>query len=119
MRLINAFFYSCQGLSAAWHNEASFRLEVIITLLLIPLVFWLGKTRIERALLWFAWILVPLMELVNSGIEAVVNRIGPEWHPLSGMAKDIGSAAVLVAALNAVLIWAILLIHRKNPRKKA
>lgn len=116
MRLLNAFHYSCQGLLAAWNNEASFRLEVLLSLIIIPCVFYFGKTRVERALLWFSWVLVLLTELINSSIEAVVNRIGPEMHTLSGMAKDMGSAAVLVALINASIIWVFLVFKRQKTR---
>jgi len=107
MRIINAFFYSCQGLSATWQNEASFRLEIMLTLLVVPLVFYIGKNAIERAVLWFSWFLIPIIELVNSALETTVNRISTDLHPLSGMAKDIGSAAVFLTIVNAAIVWGI------------
>lgn len=96
-RLIKASGYSLQGLAAAFRHETAFRQELAVTVLLLPLALWLGQTGPQRALLIAVWMLVPLFELMNSAIEAVVDRIGPEQHELSGRAKDIGSAAVLVA----------------------
>lgn len=108
-RLIKATGYSLRGFSAAWLHETAFRQEVILTLVLVPLAIWLGKTGLEQALLVAVWLLVPLCELINSAIEAVVDRIGPEQHRLSGRAKDVGSAAVLLAIVNAVVVWALIL----------
>ena len=80
-----------------------------MSLLLIPLALWLGEGGMERALLIMSWLLVLMFELVNSGIEAMVDRIGTEHHELSGRAKDVGSAAVLVALVNAAVVWLLLL----------
>lgn len=80
--------------------------------MLVPLALWLGKTGLEQALLIAVWMLVLLFELINSAIEAVVDRIGSEQHVLSGRAKDIGSAAVLVAIINAVIVWLLVLQDR-------
>ncbi|MDH3830263.1 MAG: diacylglycerol kinase [Gammaproteobacteria bacterium] len=109
-RLIKASGYSMQGLAAAFRHETAFRQELAITVLLLPLALWLGQTGPERALLIAVWMLVPLFELMNSAIEAVVDRIGPEQHELSGRAKDIGSAAVLVALVNAAVVWLLILV---------
>ena len=109
-RLIKASGYSLQGLAAAFRHEAAFRQELAVTLLLLPLALWLGQTGPQRALLIAVWMLVPLFELMNSAIEAVVDRIGPEQHELSGRAKDIGSAAVLVAIVNAAIVWLLILV---------
>ena len=109
-RLIKASGYSMQGLAAAFRHETAFRQELAITVLLLPLALWLGQTGPERALLIAVWMLVPLFELMNSAIEAVVDRIGPEQHELSGRAKDIGSAAVLVALVNAAMVWLLILV---------
>ena len=79
---------------------------------LVPLALWLGDSGLERALLIAVWLLVLMFELVNSAIEAVVDRIGPEQHTLSGRAKDIGSAVVLVALINAALVWSLVLLGR-------
>ena len=110
-RLFKAFGYSCQGLAAAWENEQAFRLEVFGGLVLIPLAVWLGESGAERALLIAGVGLVIVVELMNSAIEAVVDRFGGEQHPLSGRAKDIGSAAVLVSLGTLVLIWVCILVN--------
>ena len=109
-RLIRAAGYSWQGLRATLRHEAAFRQEVALSLLLVPLALWLGQTGLERAMLVAAWLLVLLFELLNSAIEAVVDRIGSERHELSGRAKDIGSAAVLVALVNAAVVWWLVLL---------
>jgi len=111
-RLINASRYSLQGLRAAWINEAAFRQEVVLSTLLIPLALWLGQSGVERALLIGAILLVWIVELLNSAIEAVVDRFGGEQHELSGRAKDIASAAVMVALINAAAVWLLLLLDR-------
>jgi diacylglycerol kinase (ATP) len=110
-RLIRATGYSFRGLAAAFRHETAFRQEVALSLVLIPLALWLGASGLERALLIMSWLLVLMVELVNSGIEAVVDRIGPEHHELSGRAKDIGSAAVLVALVNAAVVWFLALTN--------
>lgn len=104
-RIIHAFGYSCQGLAAAWKHEAAIRQEALMISVLLPLGLWYADTSIERALLALSLLLVPIVELINSSIEAIVDRASPERHELAGRAKDIGSAAVLVALLNAGLIW--------------
>jgi diacylglycerol kinase (ATP) len=111
-RLIRAAGYSLQGLAATFRHETAFRQEVALTVMLVPLALWLGKTGLEQALLIAVWMLVLLFELINSAIEAVVDRIGSEQHVLSGRAKDIGSAAVLVAIINAVIVWLLVLQDR-------
>lgn len=108
-RLICAAGYSWAGLRAAFAHEEAFRQEMVLTLLLLPLAIWLGDTGLERAVLIASWVLVLLMELGNSAIEAVVDRISDEHHPLAGRAKDIGSAIVLLALLNAAAVWALVL----------
>ena len=115
MRLLRAAGYSWQGLSAAFRNEAAFRQEVALSLVLIPLALWLGENGTERALLLMAWVLVLIVELINSAIEAVVDRFGAERHELAGRAKDIGSAAVLIALINAGLVWLLMLVDRIWP----
>ena len=109
LRLFRAFGYSFQGLRAAFAHEAAFRQEVILSLVLIPLGLWLGATGLERALLTGSVILVMIVELLNSGIEAVVDRLGDELHELSGRAKDVGSAAVLLSLVNVLVVWALIL----------
>jgi len=94
---------------AAWRDEWAFRVEVVTFVLLAPLAVWLGRTGAERGLLIGSLFLVLIAELVNSGIEATIDRIGPDHHPLSKKAKDVGSAAVLIALANAAAIWALVL----------
>jgi len=106
-RLIKAFGYSMQGFVSCFRSEAAFRQEVAVSLGL-----WLGQTGMERALLVASWLLVPIVEMLNSAIEAVVDRIGPEHHELSGQAKDIGSAAVFLAISLFLLVWALVLLGR-------
>lgn len=108
-RLVKALLFSLQGLRAAFQNEEAFRLEIYLSILLVPLAFWLGESGIERALLAGCIFLVLITELINSGIEAVVDRFGGELHELSGRAKDVGSAAVLIALINTVIVWALVL----------
>ncbi|CDI00882.1 Diacylglycerol kinase [Candidatus Competibacter denitrificans Run_A_D11] len=107
-RLINATGYSWAGLKAAWHNEEAFRQESLLCAVFAPLALWLGNTPVERALLIGSLLLVVIVELLNTGIEAAIDRIGPERHELSGRAKDIGSAAVFMALLNAAIVWLLI-----------
>ena len=107
-RIINATGYSMKGLKSAWINEAAFRQELMLILLLMPLAFWVGDTLNQILLLITISWLVVIVEILNSAIEAVVDRIGTEHHELSGRAKDLGSAAVFIAlALNG-LVWGAL-----------
>ena len=108
-RLIKAGGYSLQGLAATFRHETAFRQEVALTVILVPLALWLGQTGLEQALLITVWVLVLLCELVNSAVESVVDRIGPELHELSGRAKDISSATVMLALLNAAVVWLLVL----------
>jgi len=110
-RIIKAAGYSWAGLKAAFIHEAAFRQELALCLVLVPVGLWLGQSGIERALLIGSLFLVLIVELLNSAIETVVDRFGGEQHELSGRAKDIGSAAVFIALLNAAVIWALLLIR--------
>lgn len=109
-RLKNALGYSVKGLRAAYVNEAAFREELFGALLMIPLAIWLGDTGVERALLLLTVLLVLLTELVNSAIEATVDRFGSDIHPLSGRAKDIGSAAVFMSLIILVVVWLSVLL---------
>ena len=104
-RLLYAFGYSLQGFRAAWQNEAAFREEAMLTIVLTPVALLLPVTGLEKLLLILSLLLLVLVELLNSAVEAVVDRIGPEIHPLSGRAKDLGSAAVLIACLILGLTW--------------
>jgi len=104
-RLINATGFSLQGLRAAFIHEQAFRLEVYLLVILIPVAFYLGSSTLDYALMIGSWLLVMIVELINSAIEAVVDRFGNEQHELSGRAKDIGSAAVMVAVVLSIVIW--------------
>lgn len=104
-RIIKACFYSMAGLKAAWREEAAFRQESLLLVLLVPLAFWLGRNLLEVLLLVAVCVLVVIVELLNSAIEAVVDRTGDEYHVLSGRAKDMGSAAVFVSIGLALLVW--------------
>ena len=108
-RLINAFGYSLDGLRAAYLNEDAFRQEVRLALVLIPLALVLGHTSIERALMTACVLLVIVVELLNSAVEATVDRISLDHHLLAKRAKDIGSAAVLLSLLNLFVVWALIL----------
>jgi diacylglycerol kinase (ATP) len=109
-RLINAFGYSRDGFAAAWKHEAAFREELMLAAIAVPAGLWLGQTGIERALLVGTILIVLIVELLNSAIEAVVDRVSAERHELSKRAKDIGSAAVLVTLMLAGAVWALILI---------
>lgn len=109
-RFINATRYSWQGIVSTLKTEAAFREEVGLLFIVIPLALWLGDNGVERALLIGSYVLILIVELLNSAIEAVVDRIGLERHELSGKAKDIGSAAVLLAIILAVFIWVLILV---------
>ena len=104
-RLRAATGFSMAGLRAAWRSEEAFRLEVVLAVLLVPAAIALGRSAPERAVLVATCLLVLIVELVNAAIEAVVDRIGPDFHELSGRAKDIGSAAVFLALVLTVLVW--------------
>ncbi len=114
-RLVRAARYSVAGLKSAWKNEAAFRQEVAATVVLIPLALLVGRTWSQRALLVFSWLAVLMVELLNSAIEAVVDRIGPEEHPLSGRAKNLASAAVMLSLAGAALVWTMVLAARWWP----
>ena len=111
-RLWLATLNSLRGLRHCYHSEAAFRQEVWAACVLIPLALWLGRTGVERALLAGSILFVMIVELLNTGIEVVVDRIGHERHRLSGFAKDLGSSAVLLALLLAVITWALVLSDR-------
>ena len=111
-RILRAFAYSMQGFRACFRHEAAFRQEVLAAALLLPMGLWLGDNGVERALLLGSWILVMVIELLNSAVEAVVDRFGAEHHELSGRAKDMGSAAVFLSIALAALVWALVLLPR-------
>ena len=105
-----AIQYSFSGLAAAARHETAFRVELAALALLTPAALWLGRTGVERALLIACLILVLIVELLNSAIEATVDRISLDQHPLAKRAKDIGSAAVMLSLLNAGVVWLLLLL---------
>lgn len=109
-RIIDAAGYSWKGFRAAFKHEAAFRQELFLLMVLAPVALWLGEDGVDYALLIGALLLVLMVELLNSAVEAVVDRIGSEHHKLAGRAKDIGSAAVFVALVNAALIWFFVLV---------
>lgn len=109
-RIVDATGYSMKGLKAAWINEAAFRQEILLTAVLTITAFFLPVTTIERILMVSSLLLVVIVELINSAVEAVVDRISGDWHELSGRAKDIGSAAVFVALALALFVWASVLL---------
>ena len=108
-RIIKAAGYSWKGFRASWVNEAAFRQEGIAAILAVGIACWLDVDAITRVLLISSVLLVMIVEIINSAIEAVVDRIGPEHHELSGRAKDMGSAAVLLAIIIALIAWGTLL----------
>ena len=111
-RLWLATLNSLRGLKHCYHSEAAFRQEVCAALVLVPLAIWLGQTAVERTLLVGSVLLVMIVELLNTGIEVVVDRIGHERHHLSGFAKDLGSSAVLLSLLLAGMTWTFVLLDR-------
>ena len=108
-RIIKATGYSWQGLCAAYRHEAAFRQEMWLCSVMIPLGLYLGDNGIEKALLVSSVILLPLVEILNSALEAVVDRIGEERHELSGRAKDMASAAVVLAFVLTIVVWVLVL----------
>lgn len=109
-RLVDAFLYSLRGLKACYRYEEAFRVEVALGLVLIPLGLWLGENSAEKAILAASVLLVMIVELLNSAVEAAIDRISLEHAELSGRAKDLGSAAVLLSMAVVVLVWALLLL---------
>ena len=110
-RILHALGYSIEGLRAGWH-EIAFRQEVLTALVLLPLSWWIGRTWVETALLAGSVVFVMVVELLNTGIETAIDRIGPEWHDLSKRAKDMGSAAVLLGLVLCIGIWAAALYEK-------
>lgn len=109
-RLINACFFSLAGFKAVWQHEEAFRQEFFLLCVSIPVILWVDKSPLEKLLLLGSLVLVLLVELLNSAVEAVVDRVGLERHELSARAKDIGSAAVMLALLWAAITWAVIFI---------
>ena len=111
-RLVNATFFSLAGLRAAWRNEAAFRQECALAAVLTPVAFWVGQTAVERSLLIGTSWLVLIVELLNSALESLVDRVGADHHELSGRAKDLGSAAVFVSLALTALVWGLIVWQR-------
>lgn len=111
-RVLRAFSYSLAGLRSAYKKESAFRQELILAIVLIPLGVWLGRNGVERTLLTGSVLLVLIVELLNSAVEATVDRGGKDWDKLAGRAKDMGSAAVLIALLLLLLTWGFFLYDR-------
>ena len=110
-RIVKATGYSWQGLKAAYEYEEAFRQEVYLAIIAIPLGFYLGENGIEKALLISSILIIMITELLNTGIEAITDRVGTDHHELSGRAKDIGSSAVAMSIFTAFLIWVLVLIY--------
>lgn len=108
-RLFNAYTYSWNGLKSAFRTEVSFRQDLIVFILGTLISFFLPISNLERALILFSLVLILLMELVNTAIEVIIDRVSPKYHPLSGRAKDIGSSLVLIAFINAIMVWCLIL----------
>jgi diacylglycerol kinase (ATP) len=108
-RIINAAGYSIRGLTAAIKHESAFRQELALVAVLTPIAIYLGQDNIERSILIGSLLLVLIVELLNSAIESLVDRVGHEHHELSGQAKDMGSAAVFVSLANVVIMWGIII----------
>jgi diacylglycerol kinase (ATP) len=113
-RLVLAFGYSSQGFKAGW-REPAFRQEALAAFVLVPLALWLGNNWLEQAMLVGAVVAVMVVELLNTAIEAAIDRVGPEWHDLSKKAKDLGSAAVLMSLAFCALVWTAALWHKFLP----
>jgi diacylglycerol kinase (ATP) len=109
-RILRAITCSKTGITTAFRNEEAFRQEVILCAVMLPLALWLGQTNVERALLVASLLLVLIVEVLNTAIEVVVNRIGIDRHELSGLAKDLGSAAVSMAIFLTVVVWGLVLL---------
>lgn len=109
-RIIKAAGYSWKGLRAAWQNEAAFRQEAVVAVVAVIVACWLNVDAVTRVLLIGSVVLVMIVEMINSAIEAVVDRTGSNFHLLSGRAKDMGSAAVLLAIMLAIFVWVTLLV---------
>ncbi len=111
-RIIQAAGNSADGLKATFRLEDAFRQEVLASIILIPLALWLGNDGLERALMASVVLLVLIMELVNSAVEATVDRVSLDRHPLAKRAKDIASATVMLALANALVVWSLILVER-------
>ena len=111
-RIINAVVFSCKGISATWKSEAAFREEILLGIIMFPAAFLLGETLTQTAILIIPLFIVLIVELLNTGIEHVVDRVGFERHELSGLAKDAGSAAVFLSNMLIVCVWSLVALDR-------
>ena len=111
-RLVNAFYYSLAGFKAAWKNEEAFRQEIMVGIFVVPAGIIMGETGIQRATLILSYLIIPLVELLNTAVEATVDRVGKERHELSGRAKDLGSASVFLSICIAIIVWALIVWDR-------
>ena len=107
--IFRAFYWSIKGIQSAFKHEIAFRQEIFCIAFLLPLGLWCGRTATEKAILSSVLLIVLITELINSAIETAIDRISEEHHPLSGRAKEIGSAAVLIALFNAIIVWMIII----------
>lgn len=111
-RLVNAFYYSLAGFKAAWKNEEAFRQEILAGIVMVPAGLFLGTTGTQRAILILSYFIIPLVELLNTAVEATVDRVGMEKHELSGRAKDLGSASVFLSICIAAIVWLLIVWDR-------
>lgn len=111
-RILKATVHSMRGLSAAWRHESAFRQELAAIVVLLPVALWLGQSPLEKLLLVASLLLVLAVELLNSAVEAAIDRFGGEIHELSGRAKDLGSAAVFVSLVIVLLVWGVIAWQR-------
>lgn len=109
-RLYKAFLYSLQGILATFKREAAFRQEVVLSFILVPIALFLDISPVERVLLISSLFIIFIIEILNSAVEAAIDRISQKKHELSKIAKDAGSAAVFMSILNAIVVWAVILI---------
>ncbi len=111
-KLKKASIYSFDGLKAAYQDEFAFRLELLVGIIALPVALFLGKTYVERALLMSTLLIVLVTELLNSAVETTLNRMDRTWNPLTKKAKDLGSAAVFITIINALVVWILIIISR-------
>lgn len=111
-RLVNATRFTFKGIRSAWSNEEAFRQEALVLILVVPAGLFIGETFVQKGLFICVWLLVLIIELLNSALESVVDRIGYEKHPLSGQAKDMGSAAVFIGICMSFIIWGSIICER-------
>jgi diacylglycerol kinase (ATP) len=111
-RVYTAFFYSMAGLTAAWKIDKAFRLDVVVSIVLIPAAFWIGKNAVEIGLLLFTVAVFLLTELLNVSVETIIDRISEEHHELSKLAKDISSTAVFISIIALIVIWGLLIYEK-------